>query len=238
MFRLRVPCLLSFACLLLGASAAQSQAVVETYSGTATIDLSMPGTPGAGQTVFGYSFRFDTIDFAPGSVVFGGQPVDFDGQEAAWLASTENGQATLAATAGPTITTAQILGTWSGSHQTTMVQGTANNIQLGPSFSPSNLDVAPGSTYSLDHLLGAVTQPPGLQPPATVLSHRANHTITTIDAINGITHVNVSGTYLLDGPVPTPSRSWSQLKVLLGGLFLFTGLLGSGTTLRRWRRER
>jgi hypothetical protein len=217
---------------MLGAQSASSQ-VVETYVANARITAAMPGTPGTGTTSFNYNFNFNTVDFAPGAVVFNGQPVDFDGTEPQWLASTENGVFTLGTTSGPTITNAQVLGQWTGPITISSLQGTASGVAVGSSFSPSFLDGVQGSGYPIQHQMSGTN----LSLPPGSLSHDALHHIVAIDAVNGIVDVAVEGSFSMQAPVSNEERSWGWIKMLYGGLLLGIGSVGSGTVLLNLRRK-
>src|SRR5262249_44789812 len=88
---------------------------------------------------------FTGIDFAPGAVMFNGQPVDFDGKEPQWLASAHAGTLHIPATSGPATVTLHIdlnnTGFFTGPWSIDLP-----SVNLGPAFAPIFCDIVPGPT--------------------------------------------------------------------------------------------
>jgi hypothetical protein len=184
--------------------------IVETYGANAVLTAQLPGTSGGGTTTFDYTFNYLIIDFAPGAVVFNGQPVDFDGTEVQWLASAESGQFIVGATGGPAIADVQVNAAWSGPVTISELQGQATGVMLGPAFSSSNLDGVSGSGYPIHHTLTGTNLP---VPPGT-LTHDANHILLLIDAANGLVSLAMEGSFSLTGPVSVVPLWWGGIKAL------------------------
>jgi hypothetical protein len=129
--------------LLATGTADARAAFIETYTATSTVNITLPGTPSGGGIDFDASLTLNSIDFAPGAVVFQGQPVDFDGKEADFIGPQYTGTVHFPAAAGPAVVTPQfnfsVTGPFNGSWIIDLP-----GVQLGPLFSPNYLDIAPG----------------------------------------------------------------------------------------------
>ena len=216
---------ITFIALLAASGSAQ---VVETFSGTRTYFYAMPGAPdGGGGLDFNYSSFLSALVFTPGSVSFDGQPVDFSGTEAAWLASSHSGTANFPVTAGPA--TVDTTGTfvWSGPALNGAGARDQGNVDLGPGFSASSLDLAVSFPYDgRDHVLswssGVVPELNGQK-----VDIKMQETVFAVDPVNGIVDVSFSGQIVVIQdpivPVTSPVGLW-----LLG-----LGVLGLGLMFLR-----
>ncbi|MHC5211074.1 MAG: hypothetical protein ACYTG2_10185 [Planctomycetota bacterium] len=130
-----------------------AQQVVETGVGSGTIQFFLPGTPLGAGLQFTYVDTLTTLSFTPGSVTFMGQPVDFSGTEAAWLASSSGGRWCVPINAGPAIVDATGSTNYAGPALAGPAGKTLGGLELGPGFSATNLDVVPGSSLmDRDHI--------------------------------------------------------------------------------------
>ena len=87
--------LTALAFLAVSPAAAQDltgQVEVDKSAGTATYDFHFAGPPTPFSFLFPYDLQINTLAFTPGAVMFEGQPVDFSGTEASWLATNYQGQ--------------------------------------------------------------------------------------------------------------------------------------------------
>jgi hypothetical protein len=214
---------------LASAALAAGSTQVETLTLTGRLDVAMPGNAGGGNTVFSGAVFLNTLDFTPGPVTFNGQPVDFDGREAQFIAGTYNLTVSVPAIGGPA--TVAVPGTGStggggggGGGCSTVQPG----VQLGPGFGENSLQVLPGpvngNTYSPSWDSNLV--PPLLGHGVNILT---NLNVTSVDPVNGIVNFTGTGSIVAANDV-VPALGW------LGLFCLATGLLGFGILVlrRRW----
>ena len=215
----------------LAAAEARAQLAVETVSGTATIAVPLPGTPIGPEIEFVGITIVTSLDFTPGSVTFEGQPVDFDGTEASFLASTYSGLALFPVNAGPATVTVTGVGAITGA---VTVTGTAliQPVDLGPSFMLNRLDVLfPQAPISVDGTVfgwssGVI---PELNGESIDLEAEAG--IINVDAVNGIVDLAFFGTIFAPSLPSVPSLpTW-------GLILLAAGILGMAVLLLRQRRS-
>lgn len=216
----------ALALVLVSASSARAQVAVETFSGSGTFNLTLPGTPNGGGVDFAASGALNTLAFTPGSVTFSGQPVDFSGTEASWLASSYTGNLQVPVNAGPATVNAPWNGTVAGATNSNF-NGTVQSLDLGPGFSASNLDIVNGSSYDTDGTTNSWSS--GVVPElnGATVDNVCTSNVTAVDPINGI--VNASGNGTIFGTLVIPVLS------PLGMLLLSAGLLGLGVLLLRRR---
>ncbi len=124
--------------------------IVETYTASQfDFNIILPGIPdGGGGLNFNFTATQPTIDSTPGSVSFEGQPVDFDGTEASFIASTYTGTINVPATSGPATVPSTATGTATGPAWTLPQDFTfiLPNFDLGPGFSDNSFDLVHGTT--------------------------------------------------------------------------------------------
>ena len=113
---------------------------VETFTGSATNFLVLPGTPSGGGIDFTGTTSVSTLSFTPGSVTFNGQPVDFSGTEADWLVSSYTGQVNIPVNAGPTTVTCTGSMVVTGPALNGTFDTEFTGVDLGPAFGSNNLD--------------------------------------------------------------------------------------------------
>jgi hypothetical protein len=202
------------------ASTAVAQVAVETYSVTYIIDVNLPGTPSGGGIDFGGAGLTTTLSFTPGSVTFEGQPVDFSGTEASFLAGTYTGSAHVPVTGGPAAVPVDGQGTSTGGVNSTWDLH-ANPVELGPAFSGINLDVVigqmPGGQASTTNWNSAVV--PELNGASLVtVGPSGSATVTNVDPIIGLVDV-VCGSGVINATsgvaVPTVTE-WGLIILTLG----------------------
>ena len=219
--------------LVLGLGAADARALiaVETVSGSATIAVLMPGTPIGPQTEFVAVTIPTSLDFTPGSVTFEGQPVDFDGTEADFLAASYSGVALFPVNAGPATVPVTGIGSISGALTAT---GTATipTLDLGPSFQLNQLDLPFPQNRSVQGNL--LSWSSGVIPELNGASIDLDLDITifNVDAINGLVDFVFFGTIF----APSPPSAVPTLP-FWGLVLLVTGILGLALLLVRQRRS-
>jgi hypothetical protein len=206
------------------AMAQSSNTQVETFTAGGTVVCTMPGTanPGAGVS-FSSHATLQSVDFAPGSVMFNGTLVDFDGREANFLASAYNATVATPVPTGPAIVLVSGTGTVShaggggGGGGGCLVVG--GNTPLGPTFSSSRLDIVTGPGVALGATVpnwnAAVV--PQLSGRAVTVESPMN--ITSVDAVNGIVSFTLNGKIFVRSDV-VPALT------TLGTIGLAIGLLG------------
>ena len=213
-----------FLSIALSAGAA-SAVVVETYTGSETYLVSLPGSPdGGGGLDFNVQMQITSLDFTPGAVTFEGQPVDFDGTEADFLAPSYSGTCNLPATGGPAVVDPTYDCNAAGAALTATGSGQATGLSLGPAFSDSNLDIDLSQFSSITTIPSwNSTSVPELNGASVTFS--AGHQPTAVDAVSGILDMQSSGDIQASQVVPTLS-TW--------GMFLLTlGLITAGLAFRR-----
>ena len=221
------------AVFVLSISATESRALlaVETVSGTATIAVPLPGTPIGPEIEFVGIVIPTSIDFTPGDVLFEGQPVDFDGTEASFLASSYSGLAIFPINSGPA--TVPVVGEGAITGAVT-VSGTAliDAIDLGPNFGVNRLDVDFPQVVS--PTANIPTWSSGVVPELNGVSIdlEAAAGVINVDAINGIVDLAFFGTIF------APSAPGGVPSLPIWGLILLTaGIVGMAVLLLRQRRS-
>lgn len=209
------------------APTAHSQPVsVETYSANQIFNISLPGTPQGSGLQFNGSRSITSIDFAPGSVVFQGQPVDFDGHEPQWIASTTAGTAAFPVNSGPGTTPIAGAGNVVIGTQTTHWNYVGQGIVLGPTFGANRMDVQNGSPFTVT----AATNDWRFSDVAPLVGRpvrvTGNFMVTSVDAVNGIVNANSNGAIIGDATLPSLTT--------IGLIVLAIGAMGLGAmSLRR-----
>lgn len=227
---------IGFSLLVIGSlsSSASAAVVVETFSATETYTFVLPGTPdGSGGLDFDYTQSFTAINFTPGDLTFQGQPVDFSGTEADFLATSQNGTVNIPVSSGPATVTATGTSTTTGP----ALVGTDIPIELvalslGGSFSPTNLDIVSPSFTSLyvsgtDLGTVSLTVPVIPELDGIAIEYEGTSTVTSVNPSSGTFTVTTTGSFLAS-PNNIPTLSQSGL-ILLGLLFLLAMFL----TIRR-----
>lgn len=178
---------------------------IETYTGTQTIVVGMPGTPSGGNVDFAGVMNFTTLTFTPGAITYGDTLIDFSGQEQAFLLAQYNIALSFPNSPGATVTA---VGTWS---VVDIGDGLLSweNVGLGSSFSSASFDLVLFSSFQslVTDIEWNSTVIPELN--GNLVSLDGAHTITGVDAANGILTVTASGTIFAE-PIPTsvgPSAS-------------------------------
>lgn len=145
--RFRIP-FLALGLSVAWACVARGQIVpIETFDYTAFLNVQIPGIPNGGGVDFIAELEITSIDFTPGSVTFMGQPVDFDGTEASWLAGSTSfsGLLSFPVNSGPAIEPGFQHFTTSGAINGDLF-GSNFPVYFGPGFAADNLDILPGAT--------------------------------------------------------------------------------------------
>jgi hypothetical protein len=144
------------------------------------------------------------IDFTPGSVTFEGQPIDFDGTEASFLASTYEYSYNIPVNSGPA--TVPATGAFGGAGPVWVGPVTGGVdipfIDLGPGFSQFNLDIP--APQGIEHMTGIQNWQSAVVPQLngrTVII-QADATILNVDPITGIVDAQVFGNILA---IPCPA---------------------------------
>ncbi len=217
----------------LAAAEARAQLAVETVSGTATIAVPLPGTPIGPEIEFLGITILTSIDFTPGSVIFEGQPVDFDGTEASFLASTYSGLAVFPVNAGPATVPVTGVGAITGA-ATVSATALIQPLDLGPSFMVNRLDVLfPQAPVSVDGTV--LSWSSGVVPELNgqSIDLEADAGIINVDSVNGIVDLTFFGTIFAAAPPPGPMPSLPTWGLIL----LAAGILGIAVLLVRQRRS-
>jgi len=224
--------LLAVFVLSISATESRAQLAVETVSGTATIAVPLPGTPIGPEIEFVGIVITTSLDFTPGDVLFEGQPVDFDGTEASFLASSYSGLAIFPVNSGPATVTVVGVGAITGA---VTVSGTAqiDTLDLGPNFGVNRLDVDfPQSPVSVEGNTNAWSS--GVVPElnGASIDLEADTGIINVDAVNGLVDLVFFGTIF----APSPPGGVPSLPIW--GLILLTaGIVGMAVLLLRQRRS-
>lgn len=215
----RMASILSVALLFLAPAPAAAQTQVETFNATGQYQITIPGTIVGPDIDFNGTLTLTSLSFTPGSVTFEGQPVDFSGTEASWLANTYDGQHTIPSIPGGIVNS-------SGFGATTGPAGTMNGdlnkngLSLGPGFSDLNLDLQFPSTFGGVDQTFSWNSP--LVPPLngkTVEIRTSTDIIGvipnfTFGAVAAVVDVVITGEIIAFEPVPTESVTWSAIKAL------------------------
>jgi hypothetical protein len=200
-------CGLTWAAAFGAPSEAQAGAViVETFTGNFRANIGLPlNDDGEGGLVAPPGpVAPIVIDFTPGSVTFEGQPVDFDGTEADFIATTYEHSYNIPVNSGPATVPAD--GGFGGGGPVWVPPAIGGvdipSINLGPSFSDSFLDIP--APQGIQHM----TVVPNWQSPVipqlngrTVI-FEVDATILNVDPVNGVVDAQVFGNILA---VPCPA---------------------------------
>jgi hypothetical protein len=221
---------LGFLVLGLTATEARAQFAVETVSATATLAVPLPGTSIGPEIEFAGITIITSLDFTPGDVLFEGQPVDFDGTEASFLASSYSGLAVFPVNAGPATVPVTGVGAITGA-ATVSATALIPEVDLGPNFQVNRLDV----TYPQGVTVTANTPnwSSGLVPElnGAEIDLEGVTGVFNVDAVNGIVDFNFFGTIFAPSPPAVPSLP------IWGVVLLATGILGMAVLLLRRRRS-
>jgi hypothetical protein len=209
---------------------------VETFTAAGVVNCTMPGTPNGGGLTFSTNATLQSVDFTAGSVIFNGTAVDFDGQEAAFLASTYNAGVQTPVHSGPATVVVTGTGTiggggFGGGGGGCRVVG--SNVPLGPLFSSSRLDIATGPGVNLTTIVPVWSSSslPQLNGHGVTADGPLN--ITSVDAVNGIVNFTLSGK-IFAGNTVVPALTTLGFICLAIGLF---GLAVLALTRRTPRRS-
>jgi hypothetical protein len=213
--------------MLILAAGLSRAANVETYTSSGVIHVNLPGTVSSGKTIFDGSFTFSTLNFAPGSVTFNGQPVDFDGHESQFMSGAYSGQAVFPTTGGPATVNTQEYLVMSGAVSSTGSGGNGS-VRVGSSFGPNSFDVVSGQSISSS---GSIPNWKSSAVPnlnGMLVSVISNSTLTSVDVAHGL--VNTSGSGTISATMSVPGVPW------WGILMLIIGLMGMGAVVLFGRR--
>jgi hypothetical protein len=201
--------------------------IVETFTGQfrANIRIPLNDDGGGGLVAPPGPLLPLAIDFAPGSVTFQGQPVDFDGTEASFLASSYEYSYNIPVNSGPA--TVPVPGGFGGNGSVWVgpVFGGVDipSIDLGPAFSQNNLDITPGQGIQHQTVIpnwqSAVV--PELNGRTVIFQVDVN--ISNVDPINGIVDAQVFGNILA---IPCPADLDNDGFVGITDFLLLLGLWG------------
>ena len=224
----------SFLVLGLGAADARALIAVETVSGSATIAVQMPGTPIGPQTEFVAVTIPTSLDFTPGSVTFEGQPVDFDGTEADFLAASYSGVALFPVNAGPATVPVTGIGSISSISGALTATGTATipTLDLGPAFQLNQLDLPFPQNRSVQGNLLSWSSAVIPELNGASIDLDMEITIFNVDPISGLVDLVFFGTLF----APSPPSAVPSLPIW-GLVLLAAGLLGLALFLVSQRRS-
>jgi hypothetical protein len=205
-----------------------TEVAVETYTGTNTVNATMPGTVMGNEIRFSGIKTITSVTFNAGPVDFYGTSVDFAGTEANWI-GTYTGSLDVPDLPGQTVTAT---GSGSVTDPPVNISGTgwASGIQLGTQFAANKLDVLTGAISGASNwALWNSTIVPALN--GNYVRGVGSGSILTVDATNGIITASGSGTIYAVRPADIPALSqW-------GLIILAIGLIGAGALLVNRRRS-
>jgi len=203
------------------ASGQSNTTQVETFTAGGVIHCTMPGSssPGTMGVTFASNATLQTLNFAPGSALFNGTLVDFDGQESFFIASTYHADVDVPVLTGPA--TVLVSGTGTVGHGGGGGGGclvTGGNTPLGPTFSSSRLDVATGPGVSLNTTVPFWNASAVPQLNGRAVTTEGPMTITSVDPVNGIVNFTTSGRILVRSDI-VPALTTLGMMGLAVGLF-------------------
>jgi hypothetical protein len=215
--------LIACAALAFAAPVSAQTSQVESFTATGVMNCALPGAPTPGGVSFSTTTTLQSLDFAPGSTVFNGMSIDFDGQEPTFLASDYNATLETPVGMGPAIAlvtgTGTVLGGGGGGGGGGGCMVVAPDVPLGPMFSPTRLDVLAGPGISVTTTLLEWNSSAVPQLNERVVSAEGPVTITGVDAVNGIVNFSMSGS-IVAGTQAVPALT------MLGSMCLAIGLFG------------
>jgi hypothetical protein len=169
---------------------------------------------------FDSNATLQTLNFAAGSVLLNGTFVDFDGQEALFIASTYHADVGVPVLSGPA--TVVDAGTGTVSHGGGGGGGgclvTGGNTPIGPTFSSSRLDVATGPGVALTTTVPFWNTTAVPQLNGRAVTTESPMTITAVDPVNGIVNFTLSGRILVRSDI-VPALTTLGMICLAVGLF-------------------
>jgi hypothetical protein len=199
---------------------------VETFTGTGVWNVVLPGAPdGGGGVDFAADRMLGTISFTPGSVTFEGQPVDFSGTEASWLANTYSGTTNTPVAAGPAVVPVKTNLSALGSALSAPLEVEILPLDLGAGFGANFFDIVPSSTNEQS------TIPSWNSAVVPELNGRSvtgdyDFVITSVDPVLGIVDFNFAGTFFAEELLQVPTLAPVGLGLLAAAL-LGAALLAS-----------
>jgi hypothetical protein len=221
-------CGLAWAAALGATSEARAGAVaVETFTGNFRTNIRLPlNDDGGGGLVAPPGPLVPlVIDFTPGSVTFQGQPVDFDGTEADFIASSYDNSFHFPVDSGPAVVPAVGGGGGSGPYWVGTMNGDVNipSINLGPGFSQDFLDIP--IPQGIQHMTGIQNWQspvvPELNGRTVIFEVDAN--ILNVDPVTGVVDAQVFGTILA---IPCPADLDNDGFVGITDFLLLLGMWG------------
>lgn len=228
------------ACLFLAAGSARAQVLVETFRSSSTIRVGLPGNADAANnsTAFNGNLVPNSISFSRGVHMFRGNPVEFHGSEAAFLASTYTGSTEFSTTSGPVATSTAGTLTVAGAVNGTAVSKSHQSVDVGSGFSALNVDVVPGSSFSSFGVMPNFSSPVVPQLNGATVIMMGEFTITSVDAVNGLVHTAGKASIFARSPAADALESSNPLESNDSNLpvsLLAAGVAGMGfLLLRRW----
>jgi len=202
-----------------GGAWAQGTTQVESFTAGGVVDCVMPGTPFGGGLRFTSSTTLQSLDFAPGSVLFAGLVIDFDGREAAFLANTYNSTLQEPLAVGPGTVTVSGTGTVGGGGGGGGCYSVGPNTPLGPTFNGSHLDIATGPGINLTSTFPSWDSAAIPQLNGRTVQVDGPINVTSVDAVNGLVNFTMNGK-IYAGSTVVPALTW------LGTICLGIGLTG------------
>jgi hypothetical protein len=223
--------LVGFVCLMASPASAATPVALETFTGAGTASVNMPGSSNPPYVEFnGQIIAISSADFASGSVMFNGVPIDFDGFETdiMSMSSTYTGGVRIENLPGQ-IVNGYVYGLVDGGGQHYEGSGSTNDLSLGGSFSVNSLDLTVNSTFQStcetpDFHCEAIPELEGVMMRTT-----SSTTITSVDAANGVLDASVSGTIYAITQIPVLTK-W-------GFVVLALGVIGMGILILQRRRK-
>lgn len=189
--------LVSMICLSSAPSLAQ--VAVETYSGTQTIQMNMPGIQMGDSIEFTGVLNFTTLQFTQGSVAYEDTLIEFWGNEPVFIFADYNIVLKFPDQPGTVVTAA---GTWAVVSPALFGSLEWQNIELGSGFSTTSFDVVSFSSFTslVSEVLWSGPIVPELE--GNIISIDGAHTITGGNPAGGVVTVTADGTIYAE---PDPS---------------------------------
>lgn len=205
------------------------QVSIETFTGAWTASCTIPGISDPPNVDFSCSVIVDSVSFTPGAVTFLGNPVDFDGTEADWIASTYSGTVSVQNLPGQSVS-ATASGSVSGAASIN-AEATTANLSLGAGFSTNALDLVPSSTFSNSSAtVGSWNSTVVPELNGATVTTSSSITLTSVDAVLGLVSADSTGTIFAFAGEKIPAVStWGLVLLLIGAV-------GLGTMVFRTKR--